>query len=158
MSEALGYSTIPFSMLQCAHGVMYWRVCDVCVKECERKYARPETDFTRSIDAAAPWWRCCNECDFWLGEHREWCQWRAFDEAVSGDLAAQVWEECPYVCPGCHAVAPERCAPGCIDAEIEEDARHEREPGCLCHWEEGDSPCPVHDEDEEDGGGLEREP
>lgn len=24
----------------------------------------------------------------------------------------------PYVCPGCHAVG-ERCAPGCIDAQIE---------------------------------------
>lgn len=24
----------------------------------------------------------------------------------------------PYVCPGCHAVGG-RCAPGCIDAEIE---------------------------------------
>ena len=24
-----------------------------------------------------------------------------------------------------------------------------REPGCACHWEEGDSPCPVHGEDEE---------
>ena len=25
----------------------------------------------------------------------------------------------------------------------------QREPRCLCHWEEGDSPCPVHGEDEE---------
>jgi hypothetical protein len=24
----------------------------------------------------------------------------------------------------------------------------EREPGCQCQWEAGDSPCPVHDEDE----------
>lgn len=24
----------------------------------------------------------------------------------------------------------------------------EREPGCLCQWEPGDSPCPVHGEDE----------
>lgn len=24
-----------------------------------------------------------------------------------------------------------------------------REPGCRCHWEEGDSPCPVHGENEE---------
>lgn len=65
---------------------------------------------------------------------------------------AQAWAEGPYVCPGCHAVAPERCAPGCIDAEIEEDARHEREHDCCeCHWEAGDSPCPVHGEDEEEG-------
>ncbi len=26
-----------------------------------------------------------------------------------------------------------------------------REPGCKCHWEAGDSPCPVHGEDEERG-------
>lgn len=26
-------------------------------------------------------------------------------------------------------------------------ASHDREPGCLCHWEEGDSPCPVHGDD-----------
>jgi hypothetical protein len=25
----------------------------------------------------------------------------------------------------------------------------EREPGCKCHWEEGDSPCPVHGDDDE---------
>lgn len=42
--------------------------------------------------------------------------------------------------------------------EREEEAATARKPGCQCHWEEGDSPCPVHDEDEEDGGGLEREP
>lgn len=35
----------------------------------------------------------------------------------------------PYVCPGCHAVAPERCLPGCIDAEIEEDHRRDIEQG-----------------------------
>jgi hypothetical protein len=23
-----------------------------------------------------------------------------------------------------------------------------RKPGCLCQWEEGDSPCPVHGESE----------
>lgn len=31
-----------------------------------------------------------------------------------------------YVCPGCHAVDGEPCAPGCIDAAIEA-AREERE-------------------------------
>jgi hypothetical protein len=25
----------------------------------------------------------------------------------------------PYVCPGCHAIGGEPCAPGCIDAELE---------------------------------------
>lgn len=25
-----------------------------------------------------------------------------------------------------------------------DDDTKPREPGCECHWEEGDSPCPVH--------------
>lgn len=41
-------------------------------------------------------------------------------------LAKEGW---PYVCPGCHAVAPDRCVPGCIDAEIEEDHRRAIESG-----------------------------
>ena len=28
-------------------------------------------------------------------------------------------DSAPYVCPGCHAVGGERCAPDCIDAAIE---------------------------------------
>lgn len=32
-------------------------------------------------------------------------------------------DEAPFVCPGCYAVGPERCLPGCIDAEIEEERR-----------------------------------
>lgn len=35
------------------------------------------------------------------------------------------WEDAPYVCPGCHAIGPERCAPGCIDAEILEESRRQ---------------------------------
>jgi hypothetical protein len=35
----------------------------------------------------------------------------------------------PYVCPGCHAVGGERCAPGCIDAAIEEERRWALEQG-----------------------------
>jgi len=31
-------------------------------------------------------------------------------------------------------------------AELTGDAV-KREPGCACHWEVGDSPCPVHDEE-----------
>lgn len=27
-----------------------------------------------------------------------------------------------------------------------QDEKVPRNPGCLCHWEEGDSPCPVHGE------------
>jgi hypothetical protein len=38
-------------------------------------------------------------------------------------------DEAPHVCPGCHAVGPERCAPGCIDAEIEAEHREAIESG-----------------------------
>lgn len=48
----------------------------------------------------------------------------------------------PYVCPGCYAVAPERCAPGCIDAEIEEDHRRAIERGDYDRFDDGE------DEDE----------
>jgi hypothetical protein len=34
--------------------------------------------------------------------------------------------QAPYVCPGCHAVGGEPCAPGCIDAELARE-RRERE-------------------------------
>src|SRR5262245_29864148 len=41
---------------------------------------------------------------------------------------ASLDDERPYVCPGCHAVGGERCAPDCIDAAIEaareDDERH----------------------------------
>lgn len=30
-----------------------------------------------------------------------------------------------------------------------DDVVTSREPGCPCQWEEGDSPCPVHGEDDE---------
>lgn len=30
-------------------------------------------------------------------------------------------DDAPHVCPGCHAVGEEPCAPGCIDAEIAAD-------------------------------------
>lgn len=68
-----------------------------------------------------------------------------------GEHVAQAWAEGPYVCPGCYAVAPERCAPGCIDAEIEEDARHPREhDSCECIWAWRDRDCPVHGDEEEE--------
>lgn len=35
--------------------------------------------------------------------------------------AEDEWAEAPYVCPGCHAVGGERCAPDCIDAQIERE-------------------------------------
>jgi hypothetical protein len=46
--------------------------------------------------------------------------------------------EGPYVCPGCYAVGPERCAPGCIDAEIEAEREHDQ-----------DNPSDRRDDDEE---------
>jgi hypothetical protein len=39
------------------------------------------------------------------------------------------FEAMPAVCPGCHAVASERCLPGCIDAEIEDAHRDAIENG-----------------------------
>lgn len=53
-------------------------------------------------------------------------------------------EEAPFVCPGCHAVAPERCLPGCIDDEIEREREgHERgecdDHCCPCHTESDDA-------------------
>lgn len=41
--------------------------------------------------------------------------------SLSSLLMAIEEAERPYVCPGCHAVAPERCLPGCIDDEIERE-------------------------------------
>lgn len=33
---------------------------------------------------------------------------------------------------------------------LEVEDREPRQPGCQCHWEVGDSPCPVHGLDEDD--------
>jgi hypothetical protein len=45
------------------------------------------------------------------------------------------WDESgPYVCPGCYAVGSERCAPNCIDAEIE----REREDDISRRWNDED--------------------
>ena len=56
------------------------------------------------------------------------------------------WDDAPYVCPGCHAVAPERCAPGCIDDEIANGEKYchlclSLEQDCRCEdreWEDYD--------------------
>lgn len=50
-------------------------------------------------------------------------------------------DEAPYVCPGCHAVGGERCAPGCVDDEI----RRERDEAL----ERGDYDRVSDDEDDE---------
>lgn len=48
---------------------------------------------------------------------------------------SEACEEPPIVCPGCHAVGEERCAPGCIDAELEADHRHAIESGDYDDWD-----------------------
>jgi hypothetical protein len=55
--------------------------------------------------------------------------------------------EAPHVCPGCYAVSGERCAPGCIDAEME----REREEALVSGSESFD------DEREETAAELELE-
>lgn len=47
-------------------------------------------------------------------------------------------EQLARVCPGCHAVAPERCSPGCIDAEMEREREDERMNGDPREEEDGD--------------------
>jgi len=37
--------------------------------------------------------------------------------------------QAPHVCPGCHAVGEEPCAPDCIDAEIDRELREAIESG-----------------------------
>ncbi len=49
-------------------------------------------------------------------------------EVMRRDLAH---EQAPHVCPGCHAVGEEPCAPGCIDAEIASDQSGEACRDCL---------------------------
>jgi hypothetical protein len=52
---------------------------------------------------------------------------REAETARSHDEARE--DEAPFVCAGCHAVGGERCAPGCIDAEIEAEHREAIESG-----------------------------
>ena len=42
----------------------------------------------------------------------------------------------PYVCPGCHAVGGERCAPDCIDARM---AREREEDAALDDFEDDET-------------------
>lgn len=48
------------------------------------------------------------------------------------------WESAPYVCPGCYAVAGP-CAPGCVDAVIEEDRLINRQitEDCMASYHAG---------------------
>lgn len=70
----------------------------------------------RALDAAGP----CGDCALPHGA--------AACHSCGPTLEATI-EGAPYVCPGCHAVGAEKCAPGCIDAEIEEERRHALETG-----------------------------
>jgi hypothetical protein len=54
--------------------------------------------------------------------------WPAFQETLKAELSAEK-QEALHVCPGCYAVGPEHCAPGCIDAEIEAEHREAIESG-----------------------------
>lgn len=55
----------------------------------------------------------------------------------------------PYVCPGCYAVGGEPCAPGCIDAELEEEHRARIESG---DYERMDDALEYSDEPASDDG------
>lgn len=56
---------------------------------------------------------------------------------VAAVLAEHAHREAPYVCPGCHAVGEERCAPGCIDAEREMQAQADRDEfGDSDRWDD----------------------
>ena len=71
-----------------------------------------------------PGW-ICGACGVFNGSAKEvLLACRACDAPRGPEL-----DEAPYVCPGCYAVAPEHCLPGCIDAEIEAEAEWEREHG-----------------------------
>jgi len=49
-------------------------------------------------------------------------------EATVALVTGDQWDDAPYVCPGCYAVAGP-CLPGCIDAEIERDRQDSIERG-----------------------------
>lgn len=59
---------------------------------------------------------------------------------AAGDRVSEPddFDAAPYVCPGCYAVGGERCAPGCIDAEIEAEHREAIESGNYERFDEND--------------------
>lgn len=65
----------------------------------------------------------CKHCD----ARAEMCD--ACSGAVEPGHVCDFGEDGPYVCPGCHAVGGERCAPDCIDAEIEAEQRERYDGG-----------------------------
>ncbi len=59
-----------------------------------------------------------------MAEPRDWAgrglltPWPDFVRTCGQDLLDRLVSAGPYVCPGCHAVGSEPCAPDCIDDEI----------------------------------------
>lgn len=69
-------------------------------------------------------------------------QVRKWERILNGNESSVDSDDAPIVCPGCYAVGPEPCAPGCIDAEIAQ----EREDAMLYRSfddvaDEESSPC-----------------
>jgi len=60
----------------------------------------------------------------------------ASPETIRAALAEIEWEDAPTVCPGCHAVGEEDCAPGCIDEEIRRQSEFDDYDSC-----ESESDC-----------------
>lgn len=62
-------------------------------------------------------------------------RFQVFVTAVQTSLGAPAWEYPGQVIRD-------------VQATVADSARVARTPGCQCHWEEGDSPCRVHGEEE----------
>lgn len=43
------------------------------------------------------------------------------------DHGPGVWDEGPYVCPGCYAIGEAPCSPGCTDADMERQREYDQE-------------------------------
>lgn len=53
-------------------------------------------------------------------------------------------DDAPYVCPGCYAVGGERCAPGCIDDEMDREREEALMSGDYDRIDDDDEcECPV---------------
>lgn len=59
-------------------------------------------------------------------------------EPDRGHCDAGLDDDAPHVCPGCYAVGGERCAPGCVDAEMAERDRCEHEERYADFFERDD--------------------
>lgn len=50
-------------------------------------------------------------------------------------------DEMPYVCPGCYAVAGQRCTPGCIDDEMDRKREEALLYGDVERFDEDEDEC-----------------